>query len=63
MLILCRSIILNLKKSYKIGENMIRTDDMYGDYPTLEEIKRDYNEFLGLIGSIYNERKSDRLAT
>lgn len=37
---------------------MIRTDDMYGEYPTLEEIKRDYKELLGLIGSITTKEKA-----
>lgn len=37
---------------------MIRTDDMYGEYPTLEEIKRDYNEFISLIGSITTKEKA-----
>lgn len=31
---------------------MFRTDDMYGDFPTIEEIKRDYNEFVELVGNV-----------
>lgn len=26
--------------------------DRYGDYPTLEEIKRDYNELIDIIGNV-----------
>lgn len=31
---------------------MFRTDDMYGDYPTLEEIRRDYNELVEMVGNV-----------
>lgn len=31
---------------------MFRTDDMYGDFPTIEEIKRDYQEFIELVGTV-----------
>lgn len=31
---------------------MIRTEKMYGDYPTLEEIKRDYSELVELVGNV-----------
>lgn len=31
---------------------MFRTDDMYGDYPTLEEIKRDFNELIEMVGNV-----------
>lgn len=31
---------------------MFRMDDMYGDYPTLEEIKRDYEELIEMVGDV-----------
>jgi len=31
---------------------MFRTENMYGDYPTLEEIKRDYSELVELVGNV-----------
>lgn len=29
-----------------------KTEDMYGDFPTLEEIKRDYNELVEMVGNV-----------
>ncbi len=45
---------------------MFRIDDMYGDYPTLDEIRRDYDELISMIGDlstigeIMNFKKKDR---
>ena len=39
-------------KNFKEDIFMFRTDDMYGDYPTLEEIRRDYNELVEMVGNV-----------
>ena len=31
---------------------MFRSEEMYGDFPTLEEIKRDYNELVEMVGNV-----------
>lgn len=40
---------------------MFRTDDMYGDYPTLEEIKRDYDELLEMVGNVTTIEQTQKI--
>lgn len=44
------------------AKNVIfRTDDMYGKYPTLDEIIRDYQELISIVGNVSTIAQAEQL--